>query len=577
MHGSKESSASLEEEASHADHVHQATSIHTRRKILSNSRPIEYDIRSESIISETGQSTIASGLVCIRSRLFRSTRECRLLGLVHDFIEIQNGIRARQINAGQLAAAYDCIIVGGGQSGVVIGSRLSETTSHTQLATMVSQPRIGNRVGAVYAASVIGGGSAVNGMLVDRGSADDYNVWEKFRNPGWRWDGLLPYFRATKVTPSRADLAADYNNIDAAYGNGPIQITFPDWQWPGVKIQFKAWSEVGVPINYEGAAGNAYGAYWVPSNVDQQYHRSYARNTYFDPIISCQNLKVFTGCRVNEILFDTNKRAQGVKIQARGTANGGATITVKAAQEVVLSCSGVGWAFAAGGDQCFSGSTGRWRKFTGSSIIWYCVLITSLVLEKPLSRGTVPLNPTDKYAEATIDYNTNINLSDSEVMVAMLKFYRKWMAAPSMQQLTPVKDSKATRGQVSMGSSTAHSCCTTAMAPQEFAGVVSSNLMVYGVTGLCVGDISIIPIIPSAHSCATHQSPLRPNHPSAGNDSVTTTSLTTSSTTSFPGGPISTTTTMRAPQPTAASRNTANAGASVAARRTMDARSVLWD
>ena len=53
----------------------------------------------------------------------------RLLSLVHGFIEILNGLRARQINAGQFPAAYDHIIVVGGQSGVVVGSCLSETNS----------------------------------------------------------------------------------------------------------------------------------------------------------------------------------------------------------------------------------------------------------------------------------------------------------------------------------------------------------------------------------------------------------------------------------------------------------------
>ncbi|PPQ83998.1 hypothetical protein CVT25_000544 [Psilocybe cyanescens] len=54
-----------------------------------------------------------------------------------------------------------------------------------------------------------------------------------------------------------------------------------------------------------------------------------------------------------------------------------------------------------------------------------------------------------------------------------------------------------------MTPSTAHACGTAAMAPRDQAGVVSSNLTVYGVTGLSVGDISIIPIIPATHPCAT--------------------------------------------------------------------------
>jgi len=61
--------------------------------------------------------------------------------------------------------------------------------------TSVAQPGVGNRQATIYAASVVGGGSTVNGMLFDRGSADDYNNWEKLGNPGWGWSGLLPYFK----------------------------------------------------------------------------------------------------------------------------------------------------------------------------------------------------------------------------------------------------------------------------------------------------------------------------------------------------------------------------------------------
>ena len=136
-----------------------------------------------------------------------------------------------------------------------------------------------------------------------------------------------------------------------------------------------------------------------------------------------------------------------------------------------------------------------------------------LSLEKPLSRGTVLLNTTDRYSEPIIDFNTNINPIDSDIFIAIVKYMRKWFETTSMQHLTPVEQlpgtSVATDGQIrswlvnNTFSSTAHSSGTAAMAPRALAGVVSPSLTVYGVTGLSVGDISIIPMIPATHTCAT--------------------------------------------------------------------------
>jgi len=47
----------------------------------------------------------------------------------------------------------------------------------------------------MFAAAVVGGGSAVNSMYLMRGSADDYDNWAKFGNPGWDFKGVLPYFK----------------------------------------------------------------------------------------------------------------------------------------------------------------------------------------------------------------------------------------------------------------------------------------------------------------------------------------------------------------------------------------------
>jgi choline dehydrogenase-like flavoprotein len=90
----------------------------------------------------------------------------------------------------------------------------------------------------------------------------------------------------------------------------------------------------------EHASGTAYNAFWVPSNVEpRRITRSYARNGYFDPVASRPNLKLLTGYRVNEVQFDSNKRAESVTIQQRGTANGAQTRTVRANKEIVL-CAG---------------------------------------------------------------------------------------------------------------------------------------------------------------------------------------------------------------------------------------------
>ncbi len=59
---------------------------------------------------------------------------------------------------------------------------------------------------------VLGGGSILNAMCWNRGGIDDYDSWEALGNPGWNWDGLLPYF--IKVMPKLS--SRDSTNNDRA-------------------------------------------------------------------------------------------------------------------------------------------------------------------------------------------------------------------------------------------------------------------------------------------------------------------------------------------------------------------------
>lgn len=52
-----------------------------------------------------------------------------------------------------------------------------------------------NRSTTISTGAVVGGSTAVNGMFFDRGAAEDYDNWAKLGNPGWDWEGILPYFR----------------------------------------------------------------------------------------------------------------------------------------------------------------------------------------------------------------------------------------------------------------------------------------------------------------------------------------------------------------------------------------------
>lgn len=61
--------------------------------------------------------------------------------------------------------------------------------------TCEPQPGMNGRTYSLLAAHVVGGGTVVNGMAFDRGSAGDYDLWEDLGNPGWGWKGLFPYFK----------------------------------------------------------------------------------------------------------------------------------------------------------------------------------------------------------------------------------------------------------------------------------------------------------------------------------------------------------------------------------------------
>lgn len=135
------------------------------------------------------------------------------------------------------------------------------------------------------------------------------------------------------------------------------------------------------------------------------------------------------------------------------------------------------------------------------------------VLQKPLSRGSLSLDPSNPYGEPIVDFNTFRNPTDIAILTESFRFVRKWLAQPSHQILgaveSPASSNLTTDAEIenlirTTGSSTlAHPSGTNAMMPLELGGVVDSELKVHGVKRLTIVDSSIMPLIPSTHLCAT--------------------------------------------------------------------------
>jgi choline dehydrogenase-like flavoprotein len=108
----------------------------------------------------------------------------------------------------------------------------------------------------------------------------------------------------------------------------------------------KAWTELGLPQQKEGAGGDAYGVFWLPSSQDPKTQtRSYGRTAHYDPVANRSNYHILVGHRVDEVILDERTgrdvtfKASGVKLQAVN-ANDSA-IVVRSRHEVILAAGAV--------------------------------------------------------------------------------------------------------------------------------------------------------------------------------------------------------------------------------------------
>ena len=261
-------------------------------------------------------------------------------------------------------ASVDYIIVGGGSAGCVLAARLSEDVNNQvmlieaggegrnplihipagYIKTMVdptinwmfeseAEPGTANRRIAIPRGKVLGGSSAINGMLYVRGQVDDYNGWAQRGNPGWSYDDVLPYFKKAEHCQALAAGVTDFDSATHGIG-GPLNVAPVLSGYEALDRVIAAAEKLGWPHNKDYNSGTQDGFSYYQVNQKSGLRFS-AKKAYLDPVRNRGNLKVVTSAHATKILFDGQK-ATGVRYQRHGR-----TTSAFANCEVIISAGAI--------------------------------------------------------------------------------------------------------------------------------------------------------------------------------------------------------------------------------------------
>jgi choline dehydrogenase len=262
------------------------------------------------------------------------------------------------IEAVPIEGEFDTIIVGAGSAGCVLANRLSADPSKRVLLLeaggrdnwiwfhipvgylfAIGNPRadwmlktepeqgLNGRSLNYPRGKVIGGSSAINGMIYMLGQSTDYDQWRQLGLPGWSWDDVRPFFR------KHVDHFLKDSEHHAA--GGEWRVEYPRLTWEILDAFRDAANQYGIPTVADFNTGDNEGICYFHVNQKRGRRWSAARG-FLKPVLHRQNLQLETGCLVEGLDF-TGRRATGV----RWRQNGGLR-SARCRGEVILAAGAIG-------------------------------------------------------------------------------------------------------------------------------------------------------------------------------------------------------------------------------------------